>query len=270
MGSGLLKTIVLGIIQGLTEFLPVSSSGHLELAKYFLDSKLEAEQSLMVTIILHFATALSTAFVFRKDILMLFKGLLNRGMNDEKKFFVYIILSMIPATIIGVFFIDKIEWFFSDNILLVAIMLWITGLLLIISDKKRATTQGLRCSKAMVIGFAQAIATVPGISRSGSTIATSLLLNVKREEAAKFSFLMVIPLIFGKICLDLFGGDYIDSSIDWGQLFFGFITAFITGVIACRWMIKLVNRSKLRYFAYYCFLLGSITILIVILDGSGG
>ncbi len=262
-----LEAIILGIIQGLTEFLPVSSSGHLELAKAIQGQDLTGESSMMMTVVLHFATALSTVVVFRKDITEIFKGLLQFKMNEEFKFSVKIILSMIPAAIVGVLFDDILETFFHGQVLLVGVMLILTGLLLFLADRAKSTNINVSFGNAFWIGVAQAIAILPGISRSGSTIATSVLLGVDRAKAARFSFLMVVPLIFGKIAKDITSEEFramisgkIDIGISFGAISVGFIAAFITGIIACTWMIALVKKSKLSYFSYYCFIVGLIAI----------
>ena len=262
-----LEAIILGIIQGLTEFLPVSSSGHLELAKAIQGQDLTGESSMMMTVVLHFATALSTVVVFRKDITEIFKGLLQFKMNEEFKFSVKIILSMIPAAIVGVLFDDILETFFHGQVLLVGVMLILTGLLLFLADRAKSTNINVSFGNAFWIGVAQAIAILPGISRSGSTIATSVLLGVDRAKAAPFSFLMVVPLIFGKIAKDITSEEFrgmisgkIDIGISFGAISVGFIAAFITGIVACTWMIALVKKSKLSYFSYYCFIVGLIAI----------
>ncbi len=257
----LLNAIILGIIQGLTEFLPVSSSGHLELGKALLGDNAIAEESLLFTVILHFATALSTVVVFRKDIIAIIKGLFKFKWNTETQFSVKIILSMIPAVIIGLFFETQLEQLFSGNIILVGAMLLLTGGLLFLADKAANTTKTVNQKNAVIIGLAQAIAMLPGISRSGATIATSVLLGVDKAKAARFSFLMVIPLIFGKIAKDLLSGDLSFENHQIIPLSAGFIAAFISGLFACTWMISIVKKSKLSYFAYYCFVVGGIAII---------
>jgi undecaprenyl-diphosphatase len=262
-----LEAIILGIIQGLTEFLPVSSSGHLELVKAIQGQDLTGESSMMMTVVLHFATALSTVMVFRKDILEIIKGLFQFKMNDEFMFSLKIVLSMIPAAIVGVMFDDILESFFNGQILLVGCMLIITGLLLFLADRSKNTNKEVSISNSIVIGIAQAIAILPGISRSGATIGTSVLLGVDRSKAARFSFLMVVPLIFGKIAKDMTSDEFrgmisgkIDIGISFGAISVGFIAAFVTGIIACTWMISLVKKSKLSYFSYYCFIVGLVAI----------
>lgn len=256
-----LDAAILGIIQGLTEFLPVSSSGHLELGKAILGDLSIPEESLLFTVVLHFATALSTLVVFRKDVLEIFKGLFQFKWNDETKFSLKIIISMIPAAVIGILFEKELESLFSGNIIFVGFMLLITALLLWLADKARNTGKPVSYSNSFVIGVAQAIAMLPGISRSGATISTSVLLGNDKTKAARFSFLMVVPLIFGKIAKDLLSGELLHSAVPISALAIGFITAFIAGLAACTWMIALVRRSKLSWFAVYCFVVGLIAII---------
>jgi undecaprenyl-diphosphatase len=257
-----LEAIILGIIQGLTEFLPVSSSGHLELGKAILGDESLPEESLLFTVVLHFATALSTIVIFRKEILEIFRGLLQFKWNEESQFSVKIILSMLPAAVVGVLFNDQIEALFSKQILLVGAMLIITGLLLFLADRTKHTDRKVSFTNAFLIGIAQAIAILPGISRSGATISSSVLLGVDREKAARFSFLMVVPLIFGKMAKDLMDGGIAESSMDIMPLVLGAIAAFVSGLLACTWMINLVKKSQLKYFSYYCFVVGAIAIFV--------
>tara|TARA_Y100000782_G_scaffold28677_1_gene32089 strand:- start:39 stop:836 length:798 start_codon:yes stop_codon:yes gene_type:complete len=256
----IIDAIILGIIQGLTEFLPVSSSGHLELGKAILGDSTLPEESLLFTVVLHFATALSTIVVFRKDIFDILKGLFQFKWNDETQFSLKIILSMIPAVIIGLFFEEQLESLFGGNILLVGMMLIITALLLWLADKAKDTQKPVSYSNAFTIGIAQAIAMLPGISRSGATISTSVLLGNDKSKAARFSFLMVVPLIFGKIAKDLLSGEITTESGNFTALSIGFVAAFVSGLIACTWMIKLVKKSKLSWFAIYCLIVGIIAV----------
>ena len=256
----LFEAIVLGVIQGLTEFLPVSSSGHLELAKVIFGNTSVPEESLTFTVVLHFATALSTLVVFRKEVLEIFKGLFQLKWNDEMQFSLKIIASMIPAVIIGLLFEKQLEAFFGGKILFVGLMLLVTALLLLLADKAKNTTKKITFKNAVIIGVSQAIAMLPGISRSGATISTSVLLGVDRTKAARFSFLMVVPLIFGKVAKDIMGGEINFSSSEMAPLTAGFIAAFIAGLIACSWMIALVKKSKLSYFSIYCAVVGLIAI----------
>ena len=256
-----IEAFILGIIQGLTEFLPVSSSGHLELAKLILPNEYTGESSMLMTVVLHFATALSTVVIFRKELLQIINGLLQFQWNDASKFSVKIIISMIPAALVGVFFDDIIESFFNGAVLLVGSMLLVTGGLLFLADKPKNTTKEVSFFHSIIIGISQAIAILPGISRSGATIGTSVLLGIDREKAARFSFLMVVPLIFGKITKDVFSDKFSLESIDIASLSIGFLAAFITGLVACTWMISLVKRSKLVYFSFYCFVVGTAAVI---------
>ena len=258
----ILHAILLGIIQGLTEFLPVSSSGHLEIMKTILGNKQVASQSLLMTVVLHFATALSTIVIFRNEIIDIFKGVLLKKSKEDFQFSIKIILSMIPATIIGLVFNDEMESLFNNQISFVGIMLILTGAILFLADKAKTTNKKVSFFDAIIIGLSQAIAIIPGVSRSGATISTAVLLGVDKEKAAKFSFLMVVPLIIGKILKDLLDGDdlFVQSSVL--ELSAGFFAAFITGIFACKWMIKIVKNSKLKYFSIYCFVVGLSAIII--------
>lgn len=255
-----LEAIILGLIQGLTEFLPVSSSGHLEIAKVLFGDNSLPEESLTFTVVLHFATALSTLVVFRKEVSEIFKGLFQFKWNEEFQFALKIILSMLPAVIVGLLFEEQLESLFDGNLLLVGFMLLITALLLLLADRAKNTTKNVSYSNSFLIGISQAIAMLPGISRSGATISTSVLLGIDRTRAARFSFLMVVPLIFGKVAKDIFGGEISFESSQIGVMSIGFIAAFISGLFACNWMIALVKKSKLSYFAIYCAIVGAIAI----------
>ena len=258
------EAIILGVIQGLTEFLPVSSSGHLEIAKAILGDNSLPQESLIFTVVLHFATALSTLVIFKNEIGQIIKGLFQFKWNEELQFSLKIILSMLPAVVVGLFFEDQFEAFFGGQILLVGFMLIITALLLLFADKAKNTTKKVSFFNAFVIGISQALAILPGISRSGATIASSVLLGVDRTKAARFSFLMVVPLIFGKISKDVLSGAINFESNQIGVLAVGFIAAFIAGLFACKWMIALVKKSKLSYFALYCFIVGVLAITITL------
>ena len=253
--------VILGIIQGLTEFLPVSSSGHLELGKAILGDNSIPKESLLFTVVLHFATALSTIVVFRKDIIELLTGILKFKWNEELKFALKIALSMIPAAFVGLFFEEEIEQLFGGNIMFVGFMLIVTAILLILADKAKDTTKGVSFKNALIIGISQAVAILPGISRSGATISTSVLLGNDKTKAARFSFLMVVPLILGKIAKDILSGDLSYESSTFTPLAIGFVAAFISGLFACTWMIALVKKSKLSYFALYCIIVGLISII---------
>lgn len=268
----LFEAIILGIIQGLTEFLPVSSSGHLELGKEILN--VQVKDPLLFAIVVHAATALSTIVIYFRDILHLIKSLFQFKWNEETKFVAMIAVSMLPVAVIGLLFEEQIESFFEGKILLVGCMLIITALLLWFSSRTSAKDGEVGFIQSIIIGFAQAVAILPGISRSGATISTALLLGIKREQAARFSFLMVLPPILGATALKL--KDYVEATyghpaageaVAGAQevgplaLTLGFIAAFVAGLVACRWMIALVRRAKLEYFALYCAVVGLIAIL---------
>ena len=257
----LFEAILLGIVQGLTEFLPVSSSGHLELGKALLGDTSIPQESMMFTVVVHFATALATLVVYRSEVARIAGGLMQRKNNEEFKFSMKILLSMIPAAAIGVVFTDELEQLFDKQIVLVGVMLWVTGILLMIADRAKNTSNDVTFGHSIIIGIAQAIAISPGISRSGATISTSVLLGVDRSKAASFSFLMVVPLILGKIAKDLIDGGLHINGDQIGLLIAGFIAAFVTGLFACQWMIKLVRNAQLKYFSYYCFVVGSAAII---------
>ena len=255
-----LDAIILGIIQGFTEFLPVSSSGHLELGKAILGDNSIPEESLLFTVILHFATALSTIVVFRKDIVQISTSLLQFSWNEETQFVSKIVISMLPAVVVGLLFEEELESFFGGNIAFVGFMLLVTALLLWLADRSKNTGKPVTFKNALIIGLSQAVAMLPGISRSGATISTSVLLGNDKSKAARFSFLMVIPLIFGKIAKDLLSGELTTEATNFTILGIGFAAAFISGLIACTWMIKLVKKSKLSYFSIYCVVVGLLAI----------
>lgn len=259
-----LNAIILGIIQGLTEFLPVSSSGHLEIFKVILGDNKLPNESLLMTVILHFATACSTIVVFKDDIKDLILGLFSFEKNDSFWFSVKIILSMVPAVFVGFFFESEIESLFNGNLTIVGAMLILTGALLFLADKAKPSEKKISLSSSLLVGIAQAIAIIPGISRSGATISTAVILGIDKENAAKFSFLMVVPLIIGKVIKDITSAETIVNNESIFSLIIGFVFAFITGMIACKWMIKLVKNSKLKYFSIYCFLVGIFSIISAI------
>ena len=254
------EAIILGIVQGLTEFLPVSSSGHLELGKALLGDTSLPQESMLFTVVLHAATALATLVIYRQEVTTIVKGLFQFENNEAFQFSVKIVISMIPAAAIGVLYADQLEALFDRQILLVGLMLWLTGLLLIVADRAKNTTISVSYKHAIYVGIAQAVAILPGISRSGATISTSVLFGIDRTKAASFSFLMVVPLILGKIAKDIMDGAINLSDDQLGVLSAGFIAAFITGLFACQWMITLVRKAQLKYFSYYCFVVGSIAI----------
>lgn len=258
--SEAIKAAILGVVQGLTEFLPVSSSGHLELGKAILQTNLNADESMLMTVVLHAATALSTLVVFRKDVAEILGGIFQFKWNEQSQFAAKVIVSMIPAAIVGLKFDDQIEDFFDGKLLLVGAMLCLTAALLFLADRAKDTDKPVGFVHAIIIGIAQAIAILPGISRSGATISTSVLLGIDRMRAARFSFLMVVPLILGKMAKDLLDGDLAAANADWPSLGIGFVAAFLTGIVACQWMIALVRNSKLSWFAIYCLIVGLIAI----------
>ncbi len=260
-----LEALILGIVQGFTEFLPVSSSGHLELTKAIFGGSKTPEASMLMTVLLHAATALSTIVIFRKEIAEIFKGLFQFKWNEEFAFSLKIVISMIPAAFVGVFFDEQIEALFNNQVVLVGVMLLVTAVLLYFADKAKNTNKNVSYKSAVIIGIAQAIAILPGISRSGATISTSVLLGIDRAKSARFSFLMVVPLILGKIAKDLLDGEVFSSQIETLPLSVGFVAAFVTGLLACNWMIRLVKNSKLIYFSIYCVIVGLIAIFVGLL-----
>ena len=238
----------------------MSSSGHLELGKAILGDNSVPKESLLFTVVLHFATALSTIVVFRKDILSLLKGIFKFQWNEDLQFATKITISMIPAVIVGLFFEEQLEALFGGNILLVGCMLIVTAALLFLADKAKDTQKKVSFKNAFVIGVSQAVAMLPGISRSGATISTSVMLGNDKTKAARFSFLMVVPLIFGKIAKDILGGELNYDFANYTTLGIGFVAAFVAGLFSCTWMISLVKKSKLSYFALYCVIVGLIAI----------
>ena len=257
----IINAIILGIIQGLTEFLPVSSSGHLEIFKVLLGENKMPGESLLMTVILHFATACSTIVIFKDDIKELILGVITFKKNDSFWFSVKILISMIPAALIGFFLEAEIELLFSGDLMIVGSMLILTGFLLFMADKAKPSEKKINIKSSIIIGISQAIAIIPGISRSGATISTAVLLGIDKENAAKFSFLMVVPLIFGKVLKDLTSSEVLVNNNEILSLIFGFVFAFTTGILACKWMIKLVKNSKLKYFSIYCFIVGTLSII---------
>lgn len=260
-----IEAIILGIIQGLTEFLPVSSSGHLELAKHLLGNNSVPEEGMMFTVVVHFATALATMVIYRHEVIHIIKGLFQFKKNEEFQFSLRILISMIPAALVGLLFEDEIENLFTGNVLLVGAMLLVTGFLLFFANNAKPGNREVSRKDAIIIGLAQAIAILPGISRSGATISTSVLLKVDRERAARFSFLMVVPLIFGKILKDIMDGALSAGTPDSMNLLLAFGAAFITGLWACNWMIDIVKKFNLNFFALYCFAIGIFSIASEIL-----
>lgn len=254
-----IQAILLGIVQGITEFLPVSSSGHLQIAKELLGVELENNITFDVT--LHAATVLSTIVVLWQELWRLVKGCFSRRFTDEQAYVLKVILSMIPAGVVGVLFADQIEALFSS--------LWFVGLMLLLTSallsfayyaKPRQKSE-ISYRDAFIIGIAQAAATMPGLSRSGSTIATGLLLGNEKSSVAHFSFIMVIPVILGKMLLDILSGEMAAMAVPTEALVSGFLAAFISGALACKFMIEIVKRGKLIWFALYCAIVGLICLI---------
>ncbi len=258
------EALVLGIIQGLTEYLPVSSSGHLAIGQALFGMN-DGEDNLMFTVAVHVATVLSTLVILWSEIEWILKGLFKFEMNAETKYTLNIVVSMIPVGIVGLFFKDQVEAVFGSGLLVVGCCLLITALLLTFSYyAKPRQKEHISWKDAFVIGIAQAIAVLPGVSRSGSTIATGLLLGNKKEQLAQFSFLMVIPPILGEALLDVMKavkGEAVMGGIETIPLMVGFVAAFLSGCVACKWMISIVKRGKLIYFGIYCAIVGVITII---------
>ena len=266
------QALLLGLVQGLTEFLPVSSSGHLVIGREILG--VEASGDLVFEVAVHAATVLATIVVFRKEIWKLLCGLFKFRYNDETDYILKIGLSMIPVLFVGLFLKDKVEALFS-SLLVVGLALLVTALLLYLSDRlsparRQALSEapgarnGISWLQALIIGIGQAFAVIPGLSRSGTTISTGLLCGVKRESVAQFSFLMVLIPILGEAFLDLVGGDMAASTIGALPLAIGFLAAFVSGLFACKVMIALVKKAKLKWFALYCAIVGLLVILFTI------
>lgn len=268
-----IEAILLGIVQGLTEFLPVSSSGHLAIGKALFGIE---TADLSFEVIVHAATVLATIVVFWKDILALLQGLFKFKFNAETRYICLILLSMIPVFIVGMFFKDQVESIFGSGLLVVGFALLVTAFLLFLSETlevRRAVQAGndggqagnggqkMTWKSALWMGLAQAVAVIPGLSRSGSTIATGLICGVKKEEVTRFSFLMVLIPILGEAFLDVVGGDFVQSSVGILPLILGFLAAFVSGLFACRVMIAIVKKARLRWFALYCAIVGLICIV---------
>jgi undecaprenyl-diphosphatase len=254
------EAVVLGLIQGLTEFLPVSSSGHLEITKALFS--VDAERSFYFTVAVHGATVLSTLVVFWKEISDIARGTLKFKMNEETQYMLKIVVSMIPVGITGLLLKDQIEGMFNGNLLFVGLMLLVTALLLAWAHFLRKGERKIGYMDAFIIGLAQAFAVIPGISRSGATIATGLMIGNRKEELARFSFLMVLIPVLGANLLELITGEKVTGSTEPVLVLLGFISAFISGYFACRWMIALVKKSKLIWFSIYCVSAGLLAILL--------
>ena len=255
------EALILGLVQGLTEFLPVSSSGHLEIGKVLLN--IEVKESLTFTVMVHFATVLSTITVFHQDIKKLFVGLFQFKWNEETRYVSKILLSMLPVLMVGILFREEVESLFSGNLVLVGGALMVTALLLISTQLVKPGKKKIPFLDALLMGIAQAIATIPGISRSGATISTGLLLKNGRSDVAQFSFLMVLLPIIGAALLDILSISSASSEagIATGSLVIGFLAAYLSGYLACRWMINLVKKGNLYWFAIYCAVVGIVSII---------
>ena len=260
-----LEALILGLIQGLTEYLPVSSSGHLTIGQEVLG--VSGSDNLMFDVVVHVATGLSTLVILWKEIVWIFKGLFKFRWNDETRYTVNILVSMIPVGIVGVFFKDYVEEIFGSGLFIVAYFLMVTALLLTFSYyAKPRQKEKISLRDAFIIGIAQAAAVMPGLSRSGSTIATGLILGNKKEKLAQFSFLMVIPPILGEALLDVMkamkhGAEAVTGGMSISALAVGFIAAFISGCFACKWMISIVKKGKLIYFAIYCAIISVVALI---------
>ena len=258
---GVLEAIILGVVQGLTEFLPVSSSGHLQLAKELLG--VELENNLAFDVMLHAATVLSTILVLWREVWAILKGLFTKGMNDEKRYILKLIISMIPIGIVGFMFMSQIDAMLASPyiMLIVGAMLLLTALLLAFAYYAHPRErESISYRDAFIIGLSQAVASMPGLSRSGTTIATGLLLGNKRGAVATFSFLMVLAPIVGQTLLDILDGGFAEVGVATASLVAGFIAAFVVGCLACRFMINIVKRGKLIWFAIYCAIVGLLAI----------
>jgi len=260
------QALILGIIQGLTEYLPVSSSGHLAIGAALFGLN-NGEDNLAFTVIVHIATVLSTVVILWKEIVWILKGLFKFEKNEETRYALSILVSMIPVGIVGVFFKDTVEDVFGSGLLIVGCMLLLTAALLAFSYyAKPRQKENISLKDAFIIGIAQACAVMPGLSRSGSTIATGLLIGDNKAKLAQFSFLMVIPPILGEALLDIIkvmkgGAEAVAGNTSVGALIIGFIAAFIFGCLACKWMVNIVKKGKLIYFAVYCAIVGAVTII---------
>jgi len=253
------EAFILGLIQGLTEFLPISSSGHLEIGKALLNTK--SPDHLLFTIVVHGATVLSIIAVFRKEILSLINGLLKFEWNFSTRYISKLAVSAIPILIIGLLFYENIETMFFGNTVLVGFMLFVTGLLLVFAHYVKITDSEVGFIQSLIIGTTQVLAILPGVSRSGATIAAALLTGVKKEQATRFSFLMVLAPIIGANILAIGRSEVSDLQLEILPLMTGFVVAFISGFLACEWMITLVNKRKLIFFAYYCFVVGTLVLI---------
>lgn len=255
-----IEAIFLGLIQGLTEFLPVSSSGHLEIGKALFG--IDASENFYFSLAVHGATVTSTLLVFRKEILRLLKGAFTFRKNEETLYVIKLVVSMIPVGIIGIVFYEDIKSIYNGNMMLVGFMLLFTAIFLFTANFIRKKERKIGYFDSLIIGLAQVLAVVPGISRSGITIATGMIIGNRRDELAKFSFLMVLVPVIGANLLEILKGETTGAGTSAGLIIAGSVTAFFAGYIACRWMISLVKKSKLIWFAVYCTIIGLLTIFI--------
>lgn len=254
-----IEALILGLVQGFTEFLPVSSSGHMEIGKTLF--AINSRENFYFTIAVHGATVLSTLVVFRKEILRLLSGTLKFRLNEETIYLLKVLVSMVPVCLVGLFFKREIETLYNGNMLFIGSMLLITALLLAVSHFVKRKERSIGFTDALIIGISQAIAVIPGISRSGATISTGLILGNRKDELAKFSFLMVLLPVLGANFLEIISHEKIMSLTSPWVILTGAVAAFISGYIACKWMINLVKNSKLIWFSVYCVILGLLTIL---------
>jgi undecaprenyl-diphosphatase len=254
------EAIILGLIQGLTEFLPVSSSGHLELGKHLFG--INPEANFYFSVAVHGATVLSTLAVLWNEIVSLFKGFIKFKLNEETKYVIKIIISMIPVGIAGLFLNDIVENYFTGNMISLGIQFFVSALFIFIALLIKTKERPIGYLDSFIIGIAQAIAVLPAISRSGATIATGMIIGNKKSDIAKFSFLMVLVPVIGANFVEMKSGDFSTEGTSFIIILIGFIAAFISGYFACKWMINLVRKGNLIWFAFYCVLIGIFSILI--------
>jgi undecaprenyl-diphosphatase len=252
------EALIFGLVQGLTEFLPISSEGHLEIVKYLFGG---IEESFLFSVVVHGATVLSIVVVFWKEIVKLLQGVLKFKMNDETIYSLKLVVSMIPVAIVGFTLKDYVKSLFTGNIKITGSFLLVTALFLVLGHFVKKRDKEISFGGAFMMGIVQAFAVLPGLSRSGSTISTGLILGYKKEELARFSFLMVIVPIIGANFIELITTESSSVDVIAFPLIIAFITAFVSGYIACKWMIDIVKKSKLGWFALYCLIVGLSLIL---------
>lgn len=252
------QAIIIGIVQGLTEFLPVSSSGHIELSKAIL--RVQLQENLEFSIAVHVATVLSTLLVFRKEIADLFVGFFEFKFNNQTHYILKLLMSAIPVAVVGVLFKEQVETLFEGNLVVVGLMLLVTATLLSLTKViQHKQTTSISYLDSLIIGVAQAVAVMPGLSRSGATISTGLILGKNRDEVARFSFLMVIIPVLGAAFLDIIKGDI--STVLSPAVVAGFIAAFVSGFLACSFMLRIVRKGNLYWFSLYCAVIGIIALI---------